>query len=106
MINPPHSRTDLLLAPLVLDIDERLETMASLSAKDLEARVALDANVDTTNPHQRLVGLLIAVTQQIDMRGWQASLHPRGVKLEHSDHSIVLGVPATFAAFLDGSART
>ena len=96
----PHDRTDLFLAPVALAVDERLRELGELSLEDLNLRVALAANVDTRFAEERVRGLLTTVVHLLDMHDWQVAWDPRGIRLFHADHAIVLGCPENFAAFL------
>ena len=96
----PHDRTDLFLAPVALEVDQRIAELGALSLEELNLRVALAANVDTRFAHERDRGLLTTIVHLIDMHDWQIAWDDRGVRLFHGDHSIVIGCPANFAAFL------
>lgn len=100
----PHDRTDLFLAPVALEVDQRIAELGALSLEELNLRVALAANVDTRFAHERDRGLLTTIVHLIDMHDWQVEWNGRGVRLFHGDHAIVLGCPANFAAFLEAEA--
>lgn len=102
----PHDRTDLFLAPVALAVDERIRELASLDLHDLNLRVALAANVDTRFAPERDRGLLTTIVHLIDMHDWQVEWDDRGVRLFHGDHSIVLGSPVNFTAFLEAEPAT
>jgi hypothetical protein len=92
--------TDLYLAPVVLAVDAQIQDYAKLSASELEERVALASDLPDYSKEFRSEALLKAVAHTIDMHDWQLSLDPRGIRISHSGHSLVLGVPETFRAYL------
>lgn len=96
----PHNIEDLLLAPVALAVDARIEELAALSPSDRDYRIALEANVDTSVPEQRRQGFVHAVTALIEMHGWEAALSDRGVRLSHGDFAVVLGLPDDLRAYL------
>ena len=98
----PRDVADLHLAPLALEIDERIEELAALSLEDLAGRVALDADGLDFDERMRSSGLLGAVTYLIDLHGWIVTWDPRGIRLGHGDHHLVLGTPETFAQYRSG----
>jgi hypothetical protein len=96
----PRDRSDLYLAPVALALDERLDEMATLSQAELERRVALEANVDLARPGVREDGLVTSIAHLIELHGWTVSLVPRGVRVAHDDHALVLGLPDNCRQFL------
>lgn len=105
MLARPHDISDLHLAPVVLALDARMDDLAQLSLPQLAMRVALESNRSDFSRDQRESGLLEAVRHIIDCHGWKLSWDPRGVRLTHGAHSVVLGAPATFTEFLSGASR-
>lgn len=97
----PHDRTDLLLAPAALDIDDRLQELGELSPAQLAERVSLETNRQPWSRDEAQDCLLSIVTHVIDLHGWQVSFDTRGIRLFHGGHSIALGVPAVFGTYLD-----
>jgi hypothetical protein len=102
MTTIPHDLPDLYLAPLTLAIDERIDELARLDIKELSMRVALDSDKPDWTQPMRESGLLLAVRRLIDCHGWSLTWDPRGVRLSHRTHSVVLGVPATFQQYVSG----
>lgn len=96
----PHDRTDLFLAPVALEVDQRIGELGSLSVSELALRVGLAANVDTRFAQERDRGLLTTIVHLIDMHDWQVEWDARGLRLFHDDHALVLGIPESFRAFL------
>jgi hypothetical protein len=103
MTTLPHDITDLHLAPVVLALDARIEELGALDLKRLRFEVALESDMADWNREMRESGLLTAVQHMIDCHGWQLSWDPRGIRMTHGEHRLVLGVPATFVEFLSGS---
>jgi hypothetical protein len=50
--------------------------------------------------------LIRTVTHLIDGHDWKFSWDPRGLRLTHDAHTLVLGVPAVFLAYLQDSPKT
>jgi hypothetical protein len=96
----PHNFDDIMLAPVALAIDARIEELAALTGAELDYRIALDANVDTSVPEQRRQGLLHALTTLIEMHGWEVSLCDRGAQLTNGEHSLVLGLPEAMRVYM------
>lgn len=106
MTKRPHDLADLYLAPVLLAIDARIEELGQLDQKALVYEVALDSDVpDITRP-MREEALIRTITHLIDTHGWAFSWDPRGLRLTHDSHAFVLGIPATFRDYLDGSLRS
>lgn len=100
MANRPHDGSDLFLAPVALQIDARLDELATLDDEALKFRVALEGNVDLANADLVAEGVVNACTNGIDLHHWQASIDARGLRLTHDDHSLVLGMPANLHSLL------
>lgn len=100
MTRLPKDGSDLMLAPVALAVDQRLDELALLSAEELHHRVELDADVDSGGVSDRRAGLLRTLVYLIDMHGWTAEWHPRGVRLAHEEHALVLGLPDNLRHFL------
>ncbi len=99
MSRRPHDRADLFLAPVALEVDERMRELGTMSLEELNLRVALAANVDTRFAGERERGLLATVTHLIDLHDWVASWDDCGVRLSHGGHHITLAPPANFSTF-------
>lgn len=96
----PRDITDLYLAPLALELDDRLEQLAGLSVDDLLFKVALDTGREPRTNDEHREGLLRVITDGLDLHGWTVRLTPRGVRLEHGDHFLVLGVGRAVLDFI------
>lgn len=101
----PHDLADLQLAPVALALDERIEQLGRLSPRDLTFRVALESDRPDHTMPMRQAGLLASVAHMIDLHGWQLSWDLRGLRLSHGRNALVLGVPASFTDFIEGTER-
>jgi hypothetical protein len=96
----PHDMTDLYLAPVALAVDARIEELSHLDKDGLAYEVALESDSpDFTRPI-REEALIRTVTHRIDCHGWKLSWDPRGLRLAHDAHTLVLGVPAVFLEYV------
>ena len=96
----PHDATDLYLAPVTLAVDGRLEELALLSPEALAAEIAISTNDDSGSPAARERAVVSAVTYLLEMHGWNAGMAPRGLRLFHASHSLVLGLPKNVMDYL------
>lgn len=103
MTRRPHDTIDLMLAPAALSVDARLEDLGALSADELDATVALEANVNTSSLEARRRGLLTSVTRFVELHGWAVAWDRRGLRLSHADRTLVLGLPPTLADYVSAS---
>lgn len=99
-VRRPHDATDLYLAPVTLAVDARLEELAVLSPDELAAEISLTTNLDPRGALERERAVVTTATHPLDLHGWQASLSPRGIRLSHGDHSLVLGLPSNVWEYL------
>jgi hypothetical protein len=96
----PHDMTDLYLAPVVLAVDARIEELGRLDKDGLAYEVALESDSpDFTRPMKE-EALIRTVTHLIDCHGWELGWDPRGLRVTHDAHTLVLGVPAVFLEYL------
>ncbi len=105
MATRPHDVTDLYLAPLVLAVDARIEELGHLDKDQLAHKVAFQSD---SHDHVRGVSeeaLIRTVTHLTDTHGWEFSWDPRGLRLTHDAHTLVLGIPAVFLQYLEDSLR-
>jgi hypothetical protein len=96
----PHDYTDLFLAPVALAVDQRLEEFAALDRGALHRRVSLETDRSARTAAQRGADVVASVTYLLDLHGWRASWDPRGLRLSHDEHSLVLGIPSAVAAYV------
>ncbi len=106
MAPKPHDLTDLYLAPVVLGVDARIEELGRLDGNRLAFEVALESDEADYNRNMREEALIRALTYLTDPHGWEFRWDPRGLRLTHDAHTLVLGIPAVFLEYLQGSART
>lgn len=99
----PHDIADLYLAPVALAVDARIEELGHLDADQLEHKVAFQSDAQDYTPGLRQEALIKTITSMIDCRGWKLSWDPRGLRLSHEGHTFVLGIPAGFREYLQGS---
>jgi len=100
MANMPHDITDLYLAPVVLAVDARIDELGHLDKDALAYEVALESDSPGFTRRMREEELIRTVTHLIDCHDWQLSWDPRGLRLTHDAHSLVLGIPAVFREYL------
>jgi len=105
MAKAPHDLSDLYLAPVVLAVDARLEELGKLDAGQLAYEVALTTNRPDFTRTMREEALIAAVEHLIEMHHWTLSWDRRGLRLSHDEHTLVLGVPATFGEYVDAAAQ-
>jgi len=104
MADRPHDVTDLYLAPVLLVVDARIEELSKLDKDGLANEVALESNSLDITRHMREEALIRTITHLIDTHRWVFSWDPRGLRMTHDAHTLVLGVPAVFSDYLEGSA--
>ena len=89
----PHDATDLLLSPVALAIDERLEEFASMDATEISKRIVWETNMQPRTAAEAGRALVASLTYLLDTHGWEVSWDARGIRLHHENHDVVLGVP-------------
>jgi len=99
----PHDVVDLYLAPVALAVDARIEELSHLDKDQLEHKVAFQSDSQDYTPQLRGEALITTITSMIECHGWQLSWDPRGLRLTHEEHTFVLGIPAGFRGYMDGS---
>lgn len=98
----PHDATDLVLAPVALQLDERLDRLGALDTQELLFLIALETDRDPRSPEQRRELLLEALGRDVDTHGWELEWDPRGLRLGHEGRGLVLGLPPKVKAFVSG----
>lgn len=98
----PHDIDDLALAPVVLAVDARLDELGQLDVDHLNQRVILETNHSAGPRDAREADLLRTIGRFIELHGWELSWDPRGLRVNHSHHSVVLGVPNPLLRYLEG----
>lgn len=105
MATRPHDVADLYLSPVVLAVDARIEELGHLSKDQLDYEVALESDSPDFTRRMREQALIRTVTHMIECHGWEVSWDPRGFRLSHDAHTLVLGIPAVFTEYLEGSSK-
>ena len=100
MVVTPHDRTDLLLAPVSLVLDSRLERLELLTEEELTREVALTTDREPRSLADRGPLVLELLHREVDTRGWTLAWHARGLEVTHADHSLVLGIGPTVRSYL------
>jgi len=103
MADRPHDVTDLYLAPALLAVDARIEELGKLDKDALAYEVVLATNSLDTTRQMREEALIRTITHLTEMHHWELSWDPRGLRLTHDAHTIVLGIPAVFHDYLGGA---
>jgi hypothetical protein len=96
MADRPHDVTDLYLAPVLLEVDARIEELGKLDRDRLVYEVALEADSPEFSLQMRQDALIRTITHLIDTHHWTFSWDPRGLRMTHEEHTFVLGIPAVF----------
>jgi hypothetical protein len=105
MADRPHDIPDLYLAPVALAVDARIEELGHLDKDGLAYEVALETDSPDFTRRIREDALIRTVTHLMDRHDWEFSWDPRGLRLTHEAHTFVLGVPAVFLEYLEGSPK-
>lgn len=100
MAERPHDMTDLYLAPVVLELDARLEEMAALTEDELGYQVILETDIEPRDTAERRKALVETIRRRAELHGWTLSLHARGLAVSHDAHSFVLGLPDNVRAYI------
>jgi hypothetical protein len=98
----PHDLTDLLLAPTLLDLDDRLDRLGELNPGELAFEIVLATNQEPRDRGERATMLLEALRAWLDLHRWEISLTPRGLSVEHGGRAVVLGLPPNLRDYLAG----
>ncbi|MDT7547486.1 MAG: hypothetical protein QOE99_3596 [Actinomycetota bacterium] len=103
MTRVPRDINDLHLAPVLLALDDRLTELGLLDETELTMRVGLDSDRPDWTRAMRESSLLLTIERLIDCHGWQLSWAPRGLRVAHEAHSVVLGCPPVFNSYVQGA---
>lgn len=101
MTSLPRDTTDLYLAPVALAVDARIDHLSRLTPRELAVEVALESDTPDWTRSDRQTALLRTLRHLIDTRGWAFDWDPRGLRLTHREHTLVLGIPLTFTNYMD-----
>jgi hypothetical protein len=105
MTTRPHDITDLYLAPVVLAVDARIEELGRLDDDQLAYKVGLESDEPDYTRSLREDALIRTITHQIDCHEWEFSWDPRGLRMAHDAHTLVLGVPGLLRKYLEAGPR-
>lgn len=98
----PHDFTDLLLAPTLLDLDDRLERLGELNPGALACELILATNQEPRDVSERAAVLLDSLRVRLDLHRWNLALTDRGLSVEHNGRAVVLGLPPNVRDYLVG----
>jgi hypothetical protein len=101
----PHDTTDLMLSPVALAIDERIEELAGLSSTELGKRIVWETNTQPRTVEEAGLALVASLTYLLDTHGWEVTWDVRGVRLHHDDNDVVLGVPENLMDYVSSAGR-
>jgi hypothetical protein len=99
----PHDADDLRLAPMILHLEDRLTELGGLDPIEMRYRVGLDSDLPDWDEERRREALLRTVERGIELGGWKLSWDPRGLRVSHGTHHVVLGVPVSMTDYLTGA---
>jgi hypothetical protein len=96
----PHDISDLYLAPVVLELEARINGLAQLNDEKLALQVALESNEPDWTADMRRDAILRTVAHLVDLHGWRLAWDVRGIRASHGKRSFVIGVPASFHRYV------
>jgi hypothetical protein len=96
----PHDLTDLYLAPVALELDRRLAALSGRSREELNVEVAIATDREPWDAESRRALLLQALVHVVPLHGWQVSWANRGLRLNHGEHELALGVPDSVRVYI------
>ena len=101
MTDRPRNVTDLYLAPVALQLDQRLAELSTMSPAQVRDFIAVRTEHTPFTPDERRTWLLSAITDTLDLHGWSASWCSRGLRLTHGPNALVLGLHPTLSGYLE-----
>src|SRR4051794_30225255 len=96
----PHDIDDLRLAPVVLQLEDRLTELGALDRDEMRYRVGLDSDLPDWDEDRRRDPLLVSVGRDIDLGAWELSWDARGLRMSHGVHHVVLGLPVSLSDYM------
>ncbi|MEQ6900348.1 hypothetical protein [Nocardioides sp. YIM 152588] len=96
----PRDIPDLYLAPVALDLDERLAQFEGRTDDEISHDLVLATNREPRGTGERAELALEAVTHLVDTHGWEVGWCPRGLRMSHDENELVLGVPESLRRYL------
>jgi hypothetical protein len=100
MTKRPRDLVDLMLAPVALAIDDRLQELAAMTGDELDRCVVWETGMLPGGRRSAQRAILDDLTSLVPTRGWELTWDVRGVRLQHRDHGLVLGVPDSLARWV------
>jgi hypothetical protein len=102
----PNDLTDLYLAPVLLEIEARIDRLSRLEPAALSLEVALTSDAPDWDRGWREHALAAAITHLIDLHGWEVTVEGRSLRLAHRQRAVVIALPQSLEAFLAGPKAT
>jgi hypothetical protein len=100
MTTRPTDITDLYLAPVALRLDRQLAALSQLTEERVHVWVAVVTDREPATVDERRALTLRALRHEVDTHHWRLEHDPRGIRLSHGDHSLVLGIPESLRSYL------
>lgn len=104
MSERPRDLEDLWLAPVCLQLEDRLRELSGLDAHEMEMRVALDSDLPDSTVERRRTAMIVCLGRNIELHGWTLSWDARGLRVTHGVHSLVLGLPESVGRYVSSEA--
>lgn len=101
----PRKVQDLMLAPVAVEIDQRLAKLRDRSSEEIAYELALELD-RPTRKGVKLRSRMVAdyAVRNVDLHGWRVAVTPDGTRLKLSGGSVTidLGLSAAITAFIAG----
>jgi len=102
----PHSPADLTLAPVLIEIERRLEHLRA--SDDLELMLALDLNDEDRfyhGPAERAGRLEKFATREVDLHGWTVQPTPDryGLAVRHGEYTVSVMFGKRLVSYVEGA---
>jgi hypothetical protein len=98
----PNDLPDLYLAPVLLEVEARVDRLSTLAPDDLSVEIALTSDAPDWSRAWREQALATALQHLLDLHGWTLSVDGRGVRLEHRRRTVTIALPPQLEEFLAG----
>ena len=92
---------DLYMPAVAMAVDARLADLGKLTVAELRMAVAAASDSGDLTRELRSTALLTTIGHPVDGHGWKLDWDPRGIRLMHGEHTLVLGIPHVFEEYLD-----
>lgn len=102
MTTRPTDITDLYLAPVALRLDRQLAEVAEMTQEGIHLWIALATDHEAATLDERRILVLRALQHDVDTHHWDLEYDERGLRLCHGDHALVLGIPESLRAYVEG----